>query len=170
MTAFEIFVTKEAMDAASLYLVGKKLAVLAEQAMATPEGLPAEPTTERLVLRALAERLVLRAVAERPGLTVGELARQLSIAQSRISQVVAVLEREGFVRRYTDAHDRRRQRIEATAQYKRMVEQRMMRQAEEALGPLLTHATAREKARVFAALDLIHELILRTEGREDVGG
>ncbi|HEY0138087.1 MAG TPA: hypothetical protein VGB85_28570 [Nannocystis sp.] len=35
------------MDAASLYLVGKKLAVLAEPAMASPEGLPAEPTMER---------------------------------------------------------------------------------------------------------------------------
>ncbi|MDI3288433.1 MarR family transcriptional regulator [Polyangium sp. 15x6] len=155
------------MDAASLYLVGRRLAMLAERAMAAPEGVPDEPSVEHLVLRAVAERLVLRAVIERPGLTASDLVTQLSIAQSRISQVLAELERNGFVRRYPDADDRRKQRIEATVHYKEAVEQRMTRNVEEALEPLLTHATAREKARVLAALELIHDLVLRAGERED---
>jgi len=156
------------MDAASLYLVGRKLAVLAEQTMAEPEGLPAQPTDERLVLRAVAERLVLRAVVERPGLTASDLVAQLSIAQSRISQVVAELERKGFICRYADVDDRRRQRIKATVQFRKEVEQRMTRGAEEALEPLFAHATAREKARVLAALSLVHDLILRAGERENL--
>ncbi|UQA60593.1 MarR family winged helix-turn-helix transcriptional regulator [Polyangium aurulentum] len=155
------------MDAASLYLVGRRLVMLTERAMSAPEGVPAQPTVERLVLRAVAERLVLGAVIERPGLTVSDLVAQLSIAQSRISQVVAELERKGFVRRYTDADDRRRQRIEATVHYKRAVEQRMTRNAEDALEPLFAHATAREKDRVLSALALLHDLILRSGERED---
>jgi len=158
------------MDAASLYLVGRRLVLLSERAMAAPEGLPAQPTVERLVLRAVAERLVLRAVIESPGLTVSDLVTQLSIAQSRVSQVVAKLERKGFIRRYTDADDRRRQRIEATVDYKKTVERRMTRKVEDALEPLFAHATAREKARVLSALSLVHDLILRSgerDGAED---
>ncbi|TKD09959.1 MarR family winged helix-turn-helix transcriptional regulator [Polyangium fumosum] len=157
------------MDAASLYLVGRKLATLAERAMAAPEGVPDEPSVEHLVLRAVAERLVLRAVIERPGLTASDLVTQLSIAQSRISQVIAELERKGFVRRFPDADDRRKQRIEATVHYKETVEQRMTRSVEEAIEPLLTHATARERARVLAALELVHDLVLRA-GEQDEDG
>lgn len=155
------------MDVASLYLVGRKVAMLAERAMSDPEGLPAEPDVERLVLRAVAERLVLRAVAESPGLTVGELARKLSLAQSRISQVVAALEREGLVQRSIDAGDRRRQLIEPTGQFKRIVESRMVRGVEDALEPLLVHANARERTRVIAALELLHELVLRADESAD---
>jgi DNA-binding MarR family transcriptional regulator len=148
------------MDAASLYLVGRRLITLAERAVAAPEGLPATPT---------AELLVLRAVIERPGITVTDLVTELSIAQSRISQVVAALERDGFVRRYTDADDRRRQRIEPTEHFKKDVEQRMARKAEDALEPLLVHATARERARLLAALSLLHELIRRADARDAPG-
>jgi DNA-binding MarR family transcriptional regulator len=142
------------MDAASLYLVGRRLIALAERAMAAPEGLPAQPT---------GELLVLRAVIEEPGLTVTDLVARLAIAQSRISQVVAALERVGYVRRSTDAKDRRRQRIEPTAHFKREVEQRMARAARDALEPLLIHATARERERVLGALELLHELVRRAD-------
>ncbi|UQA60627.1 MarR family winged helix-turn-helix transcriptional regulator [Polyangium aurulentum] len=145
------------MDAASLYLVGRRLSALAERAMAAPEGLPAQPT---------AELLVLRAVIERPGTTVTDLVTQLSLAQSRISQAVAALERDGYVRRYTDAEDRRRQRIEPTEQFKKDIEQRMARKAEDALEPLLGHVTPRDRTRVLSALELLHDLIRQTDERE----
>ncbi len=145
------------MDAASLYLVGRRLSALAERAMAAPEGLPAQPT---------AELLVLRAVIARPGITVTELVAQLSLAQSRISQVVADLEREGYVRRFTDAEDRRRQRIEPSKKFQKDIDQRMARKAEDALAPLLAHATAREKSRVLSALALLHDLIRQTDEHE----
>jgi DNA-binding MarR family transcriptional regulator len=145
------------MDAASLYLVGRRLITLAERAMAAPEGLPAQPT---------ADLLVLRAVIERPGITVTDLVTQLSLAQSRISQAVAALERDGYVRRYTDTEDRRRQRIEPTEHFKKDVEQRMARKAEDALEPLLVHVTPRDRARVLSALALLHDLIRQTDERE----
>ena len=145
------------MDAASLYLVGRRLITLAERAMAAPEGLPAQPT---------ADLLVLRAVIERPGITVTDLVTQLSLAQSRISQAVAALERDGYVRRYTDTEDRHRQRIEPTEHFKKDVEQRMARKAEDALEPLLVHVTPRDRARVLSALALLHDLIRQTDERE----
>ena len=131
--------------------------MLAEHAMAAPEGLPSRPTVELLVLRT---------VVGHPGLTVSDLVAKLGIAQSRISQVVADLEAEGFLRRYTDPNDRRRQRIEGTARFKKDVKRRMMRNAEQALGPLFAHATARERERVLAALPLVHALILRAAERD----
>ncbi len=146
------------MDAASLFLVGRRLSTLAERAMAAPEGLPAQPT---------AELLVLRTVIERPGITVTDLVAQLSLAQSRISQVVAVLEREGYVRRFPDAEDRRKQRIEPSKNFQKVIEQRMARKAEDALAPLLAHATARDRARVLSALALLHDLIRQADARED---
>jgi DNA-binding MarR family transcriptional regulator len=145
------------MDVASLYFVGRRLILLAERAMAAPEGLPAQPT---------AELLVLRAVIEHPGLTVTELAAQLAIAQSRISQVVATLERHGLVRRYADASDRRRQRIKPTEHFQEDVERRMARGVNDALDPLFVGVTAREKARLLAALSRLHELIRRADQRE----
>lgn len=146
------------MDAASLYLVGRRLSALAERAMAAPQGLPAQPT---------AELLVLRTVIERPGITVTDLVAQLSIAQSRISQVVTDLEREGYVRRFTDAEDRRRQRIEPSKNFQKEIAQRMARNAEDALAPLLAHASARDRTRVLAALALLHDLIRQADERED---
>ena len=132
--------------------------MLAEHAMAAPEGLPSRPTVEILVLRS---------VFAHAGLTVSDLVAKLDIAQSRISQVVAGLEREGFLRRVTDPSDRRRQRIEATARFKKDVKRRMMRNAEQALGPLLDHATQRERERVLNVLPLIHQLILRAAAPDD---
>src|SRR6185436_13873916 len=97
------------MDAASLHFIGRKLVMLAERAIAAPGGMPTLPT---------AELLVLRAVVEHPGLTVTELAAKLALAQSRISQVVATLERDGLIQRYADEADRRRQRIKPTEPFK----------------------------------------------------
>ena len=133
--------------------------MLAEHAMAAPEGLPSRPTVEILVLRT---------VFRHTGLTVSDLVAKLDIAQSRISQVVAGLEREGLLRRNTDRSDRRRQRIVSTARFKKDVERRMMRNAEQALEPLLAQATPRERERVLKVLPLVHELILRAAAREGV--
>jgi DNA-binding MarR family transcriptional regulator len=134
----------------------RRLTALAERAMAAPEGLPAHPT---------AELLVLRAVIERPA--HGDRPRHAALPRaSRISQVVAVLERDGYVRRYMDAEDRRRQRIEPTEHFKKDIEQRMARKAKDALEPLLVHALARDRARVLSALALLHDFIRQTDERE----
>jgi DNA-binding MarR family transcriptional regulator len=142
------------MDAASLHFVGRKLVMLAERAMAAPEGMPAQPT---------AELLVLRAVLERPGRTVTDLAAQLAIAQSRISQVVATLESHGLIRRYTDASDRRRQRIKPTKRFEEDVRRRGAREASDALAPLFAGVNARERARILATLSRIHDLLRRAD-------
>jgi DNA-binding MarR family transcriptional regulator len=134
--------------------------MLAERAISAPEGMPPYPT---------AERLVLRAVVERPGITVTELVAQLAIAQSRISQVVATLEADGLVQRYTDDGDRRRQRIEPTKRVKAEVERRMARQVNDALEPLFAGVSAREKARILSALSRLHDLIRAADEREGAG-
>lgn len=138
------------MDAASLHFIGRKLIMLAERAIAAPEGMPAQPT---------AELLVLRAVLEHPGLTVTELAAKLAIAQSRISQVVAALERGGVIQRYADETDRRRQRIKPTEPFKEDVDRRLAREVNDALDPLFVGVTAREKARILSALSRLHDLL-----------
>jgi DNA-binding MarR family transcriptional regulator len=145
------------MDAASLHFLGRKLVMLAERAIAAPEGMPPFPT---------AEMLVLRAVLERPGVTVTDLVAQLAIAQSRISQVVATLEGAGLVQRFTDAGDRRRQRIEPTKKVKEELEQRLSREVNDALDPLFVGVSAREKARILSALSRLHDLIREADERE----
>lgn len=149
------------MDAASLHFLGRKLVMLAERAIAAPEGMPPYPT---------AEMLVLRAVLERPGVTVTDLVAQLAIAQSRISQVVATLERDGLIQRSTDAGDRRRQRIEPAKEVKVELERRMAREVNDALDPLFVGISAREKARILSALARLHDLIRESDEREGSGG
>lgn len=148
------------MDAASLHFLGRKLVMLAERAIAAPEGVPPYPT---------AEMLVLRAVLEKPGVTVTDLVAQLAIAQSRISQVVATLERDGLVQRYTDEGDRRRQRIEPAKTLKAELERRLSREVTDALEPLFAGVSAREKARILSALARLHDLIREADEREGAG-
>lgn len=148
------------MDAASLHFLGRKLVMLAERAMAAPEGMPPYPT---------AERLVLLAVLERPGVTVTDLVAQLAIAQSRISQVVATLEDDGLIQRYTDESDRRKQRIEPTNRVKVEVERRLAREVNDALEPLFVGVSAREKARILSALSRLHDLIREADDHEGPG-
>jgi DNA-binding MarR family transcriptional regulator len=148
------------MDAASLHFLGRKLVMLAERAITAPEGMPPYPT---------AELLVLRAVVERPGITVTDLVAQLAIAQSRISQVVATLERDGLVERFTDEGDRRRQRIEPTTKVKAELERRRAREVTDALEPLFARVSAREKARILSALARLHDLIREADEGEESG-
>jgi DNA-binding MarR family transcriptional regulator len=148
------------MDAASLNFIGRKLLLLSERAMAAPEGMNPLP---------VAEMLVLRAVVVEPGLTVTDLAAQLGIAQSRISQVVTTLEQGGMLRRYPDANDRRRQRIEPSAQMTAEVERRKGREVGDVLDPLFVGVSAREKERLLAALARLHDLIRHAEEREARG-
>lgn len=147
------------MDAASLNFIGRKLLLLSERAMVAPEGMIQLP---------VAETLVLRAVVAEPGLTVTDLAAQLGIAQSRISQVAAALEQRGMLRRYPDASDRRRQRIEPSAWIKGEVERRKARTVDDVLEPLFAGVSAREKERLLAALERLHELIRRADEREAI--
>lgn len=148
------------MDAASLHFIGKKLVMLAERAISAPEGMSPYPT---------AEMLVLRAVLERPGLTVTDLCAQLAIAQSRISQVVATLERDGLIQRFTDADDRRRQRIEPAKKLKKELEKRMAREVNDALETLFIGVPAREKARILGSLTRLHDLIRQADARDASG-
>lgn len=146
------------MDAASLNFIARKLLLLSERAMAAPEEMNPFP---------VAEMLVLRAVLQQPGMTATDLVAQLGIAQSRISQVVAGLEARGMLRRYPDPSDRRRQRIEPSATLNAEIERRGARGIDDALDPLFVGVSAREKERLLAALERIHELLRRADEREE---
>jgi DNA-binding MarR family transcriptional regulator len=62
------------------------------------------------------QSLILRAVINAGGLTPGELARQLSLSQATVTDIVKRLEARGLLTRTRDLADRRRVIVTATAQ------------------------------------------------------
>ena len=66
------------------------------------------------------QSLVLRATIGADGLTAGELARQVSLSQATVTDIVKRLEARGLMVRTRDAADRRRVIITATAKGRRL--------------------------------------------------
>ena len=66
------------------------------------------------------QSLVLRATTGAGGLTPGELARQVSLSQATVTDIVKRLEARGLLRRAQDKVDRRRVIITATAKGMRL--------------------------------------------------
>jgi DNA-binding MarR family transcriptional regulator len=62
------------------------------------------------------QRFVLRLVTRTPGISAGELARQLHLDPSTLTGVLRRLEARGLLERKRDAADGRRQLLTATAQ------------------------------------------------------
>jgi DNA-binding MarR family transcriptional regulator len=59
--------------------------------------------------------LILKQIQGEPAMTVSQLARQISLKQATVTDILNRLERKGLVRRSKDTADRRRVLIEETA-------------------------------------------------------
>jgi MarR family transcriptional regulator, organic hydroperoxide resistance regulator len=66
------------------------------------------------------QRFVLRLVTRSPGISAGEVARQLHLDPSTLTGVLRRLESRGLIERKRDAADGRRQMLTATAQGARL--------------------------------------------------
>lgn len=53
----------------------------------------------------------LRVVSNEPGITLHELSQKLGVSTPAVTQVIASLEKSGFIRRETDATDKRLRRL-----------------------------------------------------------
>jgi DNA-binding MarR family transcriptional regulator len=73
----------------------------------------------------------LSVIVFRGPLTLGALAEAEQVRPPTMSRIVAGLEREGYVRRATDAADRRRAHLHATAAGRRLMEKGRRRRIDE---------------------------------------
>jgi DNA-binding MarR family transcriptional regulator len=86
-------------------------AALRELSWAVHRRRPARARVGPLTTTAIA---MLKQAVDSPGLTVGELAQELSLQQSNVSAAVRLLVQHGYVTREQDATDRRIVRIVPT--------------------------------------------------------
>ncbi|MFD4230430.1 MarR family winged helix-turn-helix transcriptional regulator [Streptomyces sp. NPDC058545] len=95
------------MNGVELFLLGRTLMKIGEQAM--PRPTPDSQGSIRSVVVALGD------LVAHPGTTVGEIAARTGLPQSQVSAAVARLEQAGSVNTEPDPADRRRRLIRPTA-------------------------------------------------------
>jgi DNA-binding MarR family transcriptional regulator len=138
------------VNAFELFLLGRKLMKLGEQAM-PPSRLGGEMTTT--------VRLVMVDVATYPGSSVSEITERTGFPQSQVSLAVAKLRELGTVVTELDPADRRRTLVRPTEgaieRGARYASQPVDQVVAEAIG---THAEGR-LPEVLAALELLGQLV-----------
>ena len=101
------------------------------------------------------------------GTTLKELSEHMGLAQSTVSGIVDRLERQGLVRRFTDAADRRYTHIEVTDGVKAyMQHDAPIRQ----LSPLVTalqHANEAERKAVLEGITILRRLLMSNNNLEN---
>ncbi|GAA2100683.1 hypothetical protein GCM10009759_33720 [Kitasatospora saccharophila] len=90
------------MDGVELFLLGRALMKIGEDALPEPPGGGRHPGSTRNTLIAASD------ISAHPGTTVGETAARTGLPQSQISAAVARLKEAGAVRTEPDPADRRR--------------------------------------------------------------
>jgi DNA-binding MarR family transcriptional regulator len=100
--------------------------------------------------------VLLSVVAHGP-LRAGALADHEGLNPTMLSRVLALLCERGLVRRVADASDRRATLVEATAAGRKLRD-RMRRERNAKLEPLLDELTAKERAAIVAALPALESL------------
>lgn len=139
------------MNGVELFLLGRALMKIGEQAMPQPEG--ATPGSTRAVV------VVLGDLVSHPGTTVGEVAARTGLPQSQVSTAVARLAEVGSVTAEADPADRRRRLIRPAAKPSARVAEVRATTVDDALATALTDdgaPPAPETVReVTAALDVL---------------
>lgn len=100
---------------------------------------------------------VLLTVVHHDSLGIGELAELEGLNPTMLSRVLALLVERGLVRRVADPGDRRAARIAATAAGRRLRE-RMRKERNEKLVPVLAELTDADREALLAALPALEAL------------
>ncbi len=101
------------------------------------------------------------------GVTLKELSEHMGLAHSTVSGIVDRLERQGLVRRLTDASDRRYTRIAVTDAVKAYMQQD---EPVRRLSPLVTalqHANEAERKTVLEGLAILRRLLMSMDELEN---
>ncbi len=102
---------------------------------------------------------VLDALAENDGLSLKDLSQRVSLAHSTVSGIVDRLERQGFVQRKPDVHDRRFTKIYLSGQVKSYLGQDLPSRRLRSLAEALKNGTAEERARIMEGLSILRKLL-----------
>ncbi len=102
---------------------------------------------------------VLDALAENDGLSLKDLSQRVSLSHSTVSGIVDRLERQGFVQRKPDVHDRRFTKIYLSEQVKSYLGQDLPSRRLRSLAEALKNGTAEERARIMEGLSILRKLL-----------
>ncbi|GGV30961.1 hypothetical protein GCM10010182_62800 [Actinomadura cremea] len=138
----------EGMDAVELFLLGRTLMKIGEEALPT-EGIGRHSTSVRTVL------IVVSDVRAHPGSAVGQIATRTGLPQSAVSAAVARLRDAGAVTTEPDPRDRRRVRVHPASQPSARVEEVRSSPIDTALATALD---TDDPQRVTEIVSLLEEL------------
>lgn len=102
---------------------------------------------------------VMQIVVAQPGVSLKDLAREVSLAHSTVSGIADRLEKKGLIERRRDPADGRIARIYPTAPVMEFVRDRIPSLASEPLVSALSRATAEERAAIELGLRRLRELL-----------
>ncbi|MER7585741.1 helix-turn-helix domain-containing protein [Kitasatospora sp. NPDC097691] len=152
------------MNGVELFLLGRTLMKIGEQAMPQPQTQTAAGGSVRSVL------VTLDDVLAHPGTTIGEIATRTGLPQSQVSTAVARLAEAGSVDTEPDPADRRRRLVRATTRPSARVKDVRSTTIDDALTAALTtpDGTAPNEPllhEVSAALDTLARHLTPTTAR-----
>jgi DNA-binding MarR family transcriptional regulator len=121
--------------------------------------------TDRKHPGARSQGRLLRLLLERDGILVKDIVEELDIRPSSASELVAKLEKRGFVRTETDSQDKRAKRVYITEKTDEFAE-RIKASHSEAAAEVLAALSAEEQEQLLTLLrKIIASLEQRAEGR-----
>lgn len=112
------------------------------------------------------EFLVLRDLFMNGRSSITDTVNRTGLAQSKVSSSVAKLRDRGWVATTPDPDDRRKTLAAVTEQVKLQGDRRRSRSAQDALDSVLADAKPDERAQLAAALERLHQLLVRDDPGE----
>jgi DNA-binding MarR family transcriptional regulator len=138
------------MNAAELYMLGRKLMKIADGALPMPDG-NRPPTTLRMVVLD---------VAENPGSSIGEITDRTGFPQSLVSTSVKKLRKFGVLETYTDPQDGRRTLVRVVEEFAQMRANQTMPSIEDPLAEAIGPVTTEELEQIQSALELLAQRLI----------
>ena len=105
------------------------------------------------------QKAVMHVVVTHDGISLRDLARQVSLAHSTVSGIVDRLEKRGFVQRHPDPADGRISRIHPSAEVAAFMRGQMPALLTGPLETALRQTNATERERIAKALRRLRELL-----------
>lgn len=141
------------MNAAELYLLGRKLMKIAESALPGPAAPGLSPATARLVALD---------ISENPGTSIGEVAARTGFPQSQVSTSVARLRDIGLLQTSVDPADGRRTLVRLTEAARERARRASgtMRSIDDPLAAALGDGAPASIGQVTAALEMLAERLI----------